>query len=77
MTSLTKAVAVPAGINPGLSNTPNKLALALLGNPRSSYDQDCRPVTNAALAAKMVSGVDVGPFSVSDLGLAVTSPCKT
>lgn len=73
MTNLTREVAVPVGINPGISYTPNKLALALLGNPRSSYSQDCQPVTNAALAAQMVSGVNVGPFSVTGFGLAVES----
>lgn len=71
--SLTQEVAVPANINPGLTYTPNKLALALLGNPRSSYDTECRPVTNTALAKKMVSGVNVGPFGVTGFGLAVDS----
>jgi Putative peptidoglycan binding domain/D-alanyl-D-alanine carboxypeptidase len=73
MSNLTKEVAIPHGVNSGLTHTPNKLALALLGNPRSSYDQECRSVTNKALAAKMVSGVNVGPFGVTGFGPAVES----
>jgi Putative peptidoglycan binding domain/D-alanyl-D-alanine carboxypeptidase len=73
MTGLTKEVSIPAGVNAGLGGTSNKLALALLGNPRSNYNADCQPVTNPGLAAKMVSGIDVGPFRVSGFGLAVDS----
>lgn len=73
MSSLKKKVSIPSGINPGLSNTPNSLALALLGNPRSRYNQQCQPVQNASLRAKIVSGVRVGPLKVTGLGLAVES----
>lgn len=45
--SLTELVSVPSGINAGLNGTGNALMLSLLGNPRSSYDQECREVTTA------------------------------
>lgn len=44
--------------------------LALLGNPRSSYDVDCPPVTNPALK-KLIVLEDVGPFRVTGLKPAV------
>lgn len=72
MSKYTNLVAVPAGINPGLDGTRNALMSALLGNPRGNYDQECRPVTNAALAARMKTA-NVGPFRVTGLDKAVAS----
>ena len=36
---------VPATINSGVRSAKQQTMLALLGNPRSSYDVDCQPVT--------------------------------
>lgn len=72
MARLTDLVPVPRGINPGLDGTGNGLMLATLGNPRSSYDQECRPVTLPSLKARMVTK-DVGPFRVTGLDNAVAS----
>jgi D-alanyl-D-alanine carboxypeptidase len=45
---------------------------AQFGEPRSTYSQTPQPVTNAALAARMVTR-SVGPFRVTGLDSAVTS----
>ena len=44
--------------------------LALLGNPRSRFDDVCREVTNPKLRALIVLE-DVGPFRVQGLKPAV------
>ncbi|HEY5793778.1 MAG TPA: peptidoglycan-binding protein [Bosea sp. (in: a-proteobacteria)] len=72
MPSLTDLVPVPRNNNPGLNGTGNGLMLATLGNPRSNYDQRCRPVTLPSLRARMVTE-DVGPFRVTGLDSAVAS----
>lgn len=72
MPSLTALVPVPANINVGLNGTGNRLMLATLGNPRSTYDQECRPVTLQALKNRMVTE-SVGPFRVTGLDKAVAS----
>ena len=72
MPNLTKLVAVPAGINLGLDGTKNALMSSLLGNPRGSYDQECREVTNASLKARMKTK-DFGPFRATGLDKAVES----
>lgn len=46
--------------------------LSLLGNPRGSYDQECRAISNAALKALVVTE-SVGPFRVTGLKPAVDS----
>jgi hypothetical protein len=48
--ALTDLVAVPAGINQNVRNARQATMLALLGNPRDSYDQECREITNPRLA---------------------------
>ena len=45
---------------------------ARLGAPRTSYSQNCQPVTNTTLARRMVTR-NVGPFSVTGLDSAVAS----
>ena len=55
-----------------LKGTKNSHMIPLLGNPRSSYGQECREVQNRALAARMKTE-DVGPFRVTGLDLAVDS----
>ena len=62
----------PQAINPGLSATGNTLVGALLGHPRESYDDQCRPVTDPAFKRRIVSA-DVGPFRVTGFDLAVAS----
>lgn len=44
----------------------------LLGEPRETYDAQCRPVTNRTLRARMVTA-SVGPFRVTGLDVAVAS----
>lgn len=72
MPGLTDLVAVPSNINPGLDGTKNSHMLSLLGNPRGSYDQECRPVTNNALKQRMKTA-SVGPFRVTGFDHAVDS----
>jgi hypothetical protein len=73
MPALKDLVRVPSGVNEGLNGTGNALMLSLLGNPRANYTADCQPVTNARLKARMVSGINVGPFKVTGFDLAVES----
>ena len=73
MARLTDLIAVPPGINPGLSGTRNDLMLSLLGSPRSSYDGSCENPTNSAFLSRVKWGIDVGPFKVSGFDLAVDS----
>lgn len=73
MPGLKDLVSVPSNVNQGLNGARNALMLSLLGNPRASYAQDCRPVTNAGWKARIVSGVNVGPFKVTGFDLAVDS----
>ena len=72
MPSLTAEVGVPAGINPGLDGTRNSHMIPLLGNPRGNYNDDCQPVTNTKLKARMKTA-SVGPFRVTGYDLAVAS----
>lgn len=67
LTSLTQA---PSNINPGVQSAKLQTMLTLLGSPRSSFDVDCQPVTNATLKKLMVLE-DVGPFRVTGLKPAV------
>jgi hypothetical protein len=60
------------GYNVGLASASNAIMRARFGAPRSTYSQGCQPVTNTALAARMVTR-SVGPFTVTGLDSAVTS----
>ena len=71
-TSITKLISVPPGINVGVSSAKQATMLSLLGNPRGSYDDVCRDVTNATLLAMIELG-DVGAFRVRGLRPAVRS----
>jgi hypothetical protein len=57
-------------LNGQLRGARNNTMLGLIGNPRSSYDQDCRQVTNDKIKSLVVTK-DVGPFSVTGLRPAV------
>jgi hypothetical protein len=70
--SLTDLIAIPAGINRGVSPARQTTMLSLLGNPRDRYDQACRDVQNPRLLALVVTE-DVGPFRVRGLRPAVES----
>lgn len=70
--TVTRLVAVPTGINVGVTSAKQATMLGLLGNPRSNYDDVCREVTNPALKAHMEIG-SVGPFRVQGLRPAVAS----
>jgi hypothetical protein len=64
-----KMVAIPSGINAGLTSADQATMLALLGKP-GDLTADCSPITNAALKKLMVTQ-DVGPFKVTGLKPAV------
>ncbi len=70
--TITRRVSIPAGINIGVSNAKQATMLALLGNPRSNYDDVCREVTNTTLKAR-IEIASVGPFRVQGLRPAVAS----
>jgi len=75
--ALTSLVPVPPRINmlPGgkpVASAKQTTMLALLGNPRADYGEDCRPLTNPKLKPLVVRR-SVGPFTVQGLGPAVDS----
>lgn len=69
---ITKLVGVPSNLNPGVSNAKQATMLALLGNPRSSFDSACREVTNPVLKG-LIDIQSVGPFRVQGLRPAVAA----
>src|SRR3954447_24782576 len=68
--AITDPVPIPGGINQGVSSAKQTTMFALLGNPRDSYDAECREVTDQRLRALIVRE-DVGPFHASGLRPAV------
>lgn len=73
-TKVSKPVALPAVLNPGLSATSNTLMLQLLGPPVLSgrYSAQCQDPTNPKIARNIVLD-SVGPFRVRGLLPAVLS----
>jgi Putative peptidoglycan binding domain/D-alanyl-D-alanine carboxypeptidase len=71
-TGITKPIGVPPALNAGVPSAKQATMLALLGNPRSSFDTACREVTNPALKA-LIDIQSVGPFKVQGLRPAVAS----
>ncbi len=69
---LTDLVAIPAGVNAGVSSAKQTTMLTLLGNPRSDYTTECQDIENPALR-RLVAFEDVGPFRVRGLKPAVDS----
>ena len=69
---LTRLIRTPTTINVGVTPARQATMLALLGNPRSQYDDVCREVTNTTLKALMTLS-SVGPFRVQGLTPAVES----
>lgn len=57
-------------INGPLTGARNSTMLSLIGNPRGTYDTECRWPTNQAVLAQIATE-DVGPFRVSGLKPAV------
>ena len=70
--AITRLVGVPASLNPGINSAKQATMLALLGNPRSSFDSSCREVTDPRLKA-LIELDSVGPFRVQGLRPAVAS----
>ena len=60
------------GYNVGLTSASNATMQARFGAPRAAYSQNCEPVTNTTLSARMVTR-SVGPFRVTGLDSAVAS----
>src|SRR3954468_13563387 len=58
------------GLNGELRGARNRTMLALLGNPRGSYSQDCQSPTNERIK-ELIVVEDVGPFKVRGLRPAV------
>ena len=59
-------------INGNLRGSRNSTMLALIGNPRGTYDQTCRHPTNPHIAAQMETA-DFGPFRATGLKPAVAT----
>jgi len=72
ITKYTREVAVPFDVNRNLQSPTNGMMKVLLGEPSSRYTQECGPVRNKKLAARMVTA-SVGPFRVTGFDLAVKS----
>jgi hypothetical protein len=69
---ITKLIGVPSALNAGVNSAKQATMLALLGNPRSSFDATCREVTDPALKS-LIDIQSVGPFRVQGLRPAVAS----
>jgi hypothetical protein len=69
---LTRLIRIPTTINVDVTPARQATMLALLGNPRSQYDDVCREVTNTKLKALMTLA-SIGPFRVQGLTPAVES----
>ncbi len=69
---LTDVVPIPSPINTGVSSAKQSTMLTLLGNPRASYNTECRDIDQPRLR-EMVVLENVGPFKVRGLGPAVQS----
>ncbi len=63
---------IPADINPNVKPAKQITMKTLLGNPRGSYNQKCRSVTNPKLT-NLISYENVGPFNVKGLKPAIES----
>lgn len=69
---ITKPIPIPQRINQGVQSAKQQTMLTLVGNPRSSYGQNCQMVTNPGIKQLIVTK-DVGPFKVNGLQPAVES----
>lgn len=65
-------IRIPDGINEGLSSAKNSTMIQILGMPRSTFDGECRHVTNPKLKSLLVAR-NVGPFKAYGLKPAVES----
>ena len=67
-----------SNVNLNLSSAKNSFLFSILGKPRVDgvYGEKDGPLKNPQLERLMVKGVDVGPFKVKGLGLAVESLAK-
>lgn len=69
---ITTLISVPSNINQGVQSAKQQTMLTLLGNPRGSYDQHCRPITNSKIKSLIISK-DLGPFTATGLKPAIGS----
>lgn len=74
--NITTPVAIPKGVNAGLNSARQATMRAVLGEPRSSYNQTCQGITNPVLAKLVEYSRNVGPFKVSGLKPALDSITK-
>jgi D-alanyl-D-alanine carboxypeptidase/Putative peptidoglycan binding domain len=70
--SITDLINIPQNTNIGINAARQITMLSLLGNPRGTYDQDCRPITHPTLKNLVVTK-SVGNFRVTGLSPAVDS----
>jgi hypothetical protein len=70
--AITDLIEIPETINQGVSSAKQRTMLALLGNPRGSYDQTCRPVQNPVLLPLIITE-NLGPFRATGLLPAIGS----
>ena len=70
--SLSTKIAIPSGINSGVSSAKQATMLSLLGSPRKNFNEHCQEVTHPKLKPLIVTG-DVGPFRATGLKPALES----
>ncbi len=71
--SVSELIPVPPNLNPGIPSAKQATMLAILGNPRRQYSDECQPLTNERLQRLFVESQSVGPFKVTGLKPAVAS----
>lgn len=67
-----EVIRIPDDINDGLSSAKRSTMVSILGLPRDTFDDKCRPVVNEPMKSLILTA-DVGPFKVTGLNLAVKS----
>src|SRR5687767_13584933 len=70
--ALTDLIPVPANINPNLNAARQLTMKSLLGLPRGTFGQNCRPVTHPVLR-NLLRTADIGPLRVTGLAPAIES----
>ena len=72
MSTITKLVPIPSGINQGIKPARQQTMLSLIGNPRATYTSKCQNPTNPRISSLIVVET-VGRLKVRGLSPAVAS----
>ncbi|MBK7849442.1 MAG: hypothetical protein IPJ73_21680 [Zoogloea sp.] len=72
MSTITKLVPIPSGINQGIKPARQQTMLSLIGNPRATYTSKCQNPTNPLISSLIVVET-VGRLKVRGLSPAVAS----